>query len=272
MPASGSKAFFGGAVAQRFQKMKQALVARPRQAAIEEHRHGGENDAAVGVVLNLIDRGIADPHRAVAAIALEVGRGPLFDHVRGHDAVEWPQLQVRLRRDGDRERDELFHCARCADAVERLDDEIGVAQPAIAVVPGAPGGRRLRYGRGVRGDHAAGLVEIAELERDGGANDGFLPIVGDRQAAHPFHPIIVRALDEVAAGFLQIAGERLVRTEHQVQRPGENERRFAVDQRQRRVRGQPDHGRSRRNSGCDCCLASGAAAACRNRRSAASGW
>ena len=95
----------------------------------------------------------------------------------------------------------------------------------------------------MRGDDAAGLVEIGELERDRGADDGLLPIVGDRQPAHPFHPIIVRAFEEIAAGLLQIAGERLVRTEHQMQRPRQNERRLAVDQRQRRVRGQADDGR-----------------------------
>ena len=79
MPASGSKRLCGGAVAERFEQMEQALVARPRQAAVEEHRHGGEDDAAIGVVLHLIDRGIADAHRAVAAIAFEVGRGAFLD-------------------------------------------------------------------------------------------------------------------------------------------------------------------------------------------------
>ena len=69
----------GGAIAERFEQMKQAVVARARQPAVEEHRHGGEDDAAIGVVLRLIDRGIADPHRAVAAIAFEVRRDALVD-------------------------------------------------------------------------------------------------------------------------------------------------------------------------------------------------
>src|SRR6185312_5124367 len=43
---------------------------------------------------------------------------------------------------------------------------------------------------------------------------------------------VARAVDEIAAGRLQIARERLVRTEYQMQRSCEDERRFAVDQRQ----------------------------------------
>ena len=94
----------------------------------------------------------------------------------------------------------------------------------------------------MRGNDAAGLVEIGELQRNGGADDRLLPIVGDRQPAHPFHPVVVRAFEEIAAGFLQVAGERLVGTEHQMQRPGHHEGRLAVDHRQRRIGGQADGG------------------------------
>ena len=79
----GLQRLFRRAVAERFQETKQSLVAGPRQAAIEEHRHGREDDAAIGIVLRLIDRGIADPYRTVAAIALKIGRGPFFDIVVG---------------------------------------------------------------------------------------------------------------------------------------------------------------------------------------------
>ena len=65
--------FLRGPVAERFEQTKQTFVARPRQAAVEEHRHGGEDDAAIGIVLHLTDRGIADAHRAVAAVACRSG-------------------------------------------------------------------------------------------------------------------------------------------------------------------------------------------------------
>src|ERR1700722_3643659 len=83
----GHESLFGGAIAERFEEMKQALIAGTRQAAIEEHRHGGENDAAIGVVLNLVDRGIADAHRAVAAIAFEMRRRPFLERGVWHHAV-----------------------------------------------------------------------------------------------------------------------------------------------------------------------------------------
>ena len=222
--------------------MKQAFIAGPRQAAVEEHRHGGKDDAAIGVMLHLIDGGVADPHRPVAAIAGKIGRDPLLERGRGHHAVERPQLLVRLRDDRQRERDELLHRARGADTVERLNDEIGVPQPAIAVVPGAAGARRLRDRGGMRGDDGAGLIEIAELERDRGADDGLLPVDRDRQAAHPLHPVVVRPVGEFAAGRLQVAGKRLVRAEHEVYGARQDERRFALDQRQRRVGGEADDG------------------------------
>src|SRR5689334_23617945 len=55
-------------VAQRLEEMKQSFIAGPRQPAIVEHGHGGENDAAVGVVLNLLGGRVADAHRCVAAV------------------------------------------------------------------------------------------------------------------------------------------------------------------------------------------------------------
>ena len=63
---------FAGLAAERFQQPKQSFVAEPRQAPVEEHRHRGEDDAAVGVVLHLHGGGVADAHRPVAAIALEL--------------------------------------------------------------------------------------------------------------------------------------------------------------------------------------------------------
>ena len=242
MPASGSSAFAAARWPSDLEQMEQALVAGPRQPAIEEHRHGGEDDAAIGVVLHLLGGGVADPHRAVAAVAFQLGRDALVDDRRRHHAVERAKLLVGLRRDRQRERDELFHGARGADAVERLDDEISIAQPAIAVVPGAAAMRRLWNRRGVRGDDAAGLVEIGEFQRNGGADDRLLPIVGDRQPAHPLHPIVMGAFEKIAAGFLQVAGEWLVGTEYHVQRPRQHERRFAVDHRQRGVGGQTNGG------------------------------
>ena len=226
-------------LAERLQQAEQALVARPRQAAIEEHRHRGENDAAVGVVLGLLHGGIADAHRAVAAIALEARCDPFVERIGRHDAVDRAQLTLPDRgRDAEDERDEVFHRLRRAQAVERLDDEIGVAQPAEAVVPGARRAGRLGDRGRVRRDDAAGLLEIAQLERDRGADHRVLPIVGDREAADPVAPIVARAIEELAAGPRQFARERLVGAEHHVHRARERKRRLALDERERGIGGQ----------------------------------
>ena len=69
------------------------------------------------------------------------------------------------------------------EAVERRDRKIGVAQPAEAIVPVALGigvlGNARREGR----DDAAGFLIDAEFQRDGGANDGVLPVWRGGEAA-----------------------------------------------------------------------------------------
>src|ERR1700736_1149678 len=57
--------------AQHFEQSKQSFIARAREPAVVEHGHGREDDAAVGVVLNLLSGRVADAHRSVAAIAFE---------------------------------------------------------------------------------------------------------------------------------------------------------------------------------------------------------
>ena len=61
-----------------------------------------------------------------------------------------------------------------------------------------------------RGDDAAGLLEVGEFEGDRGANDGFLPIVGDGKPAYPCRRVVARAIGEFAARGGNIGEERLV--------------------------------------------------------------
>ena len=87
----------------------------------------------------------------------------------------------------------------------------------------------------------AGLLEVGEFERDRGANDCFLPIVGNGKPPHPCPPIVARAIGEFAARRAHIGDERLVWAEHHVDRLGQDERRFPVDVSERRVGGEPQH-------------------------------
>jgi len=89
-------------------------------------------------------------------------------------------------------------------------------------------------------DDAAGLLEIAELEGNGGADDFILPVVGDRESPRPVQPIIDGAIAEFPAGRRQITLERLVNSEHEMQRPGQHEGSLALDIGERSVAGEPD--------------------------------
>jgi hypothetical protein len=82
----------------------------------------------------------------------------------------------------------------------------------------------------MRRDDAAGLLEIAQLEGDGGANDRILPFIGDRQPAHPIHPIVARAVGELPACGRQPADKWFVGADHAMNRAGKDKRRFALDE------------------------------------------
>ncbi len=156
------------------------------------------------------------------------------------DPVYGFEVGFFMRGDRQNEGDEILHRARGADAIECLDHEIGVAQPAEAIIPVASRFRRFRDRGGVGGDDGAGLLEIAELERDCRADDLILPIVGDRQPAHPFRPVIARAFVKLAGGGFEIAGEGFIHAEHKLDRAGEREGRFLRDIGERSVGGEAD--------------------------------
>ena len=59
------------------QEKEQAFIAGLRQPFVEEHRRGGQDDAAISVMLHLAHRRIAYTHRAMAFKAFQVGRNPL---------------------------------------------------------------------------------------------------------------------------------------------------------------------------------------------------
>ena len=109
----------------------------------------------------------------------------------------------------------VLHRADLGQAVERAHDEEGVAQPAVAVVPVAAAVRRLRDAGGHRRDDGAGVLVLAQLERDGGADHRVLPLQRHRQAARPVAPVQRGLLLEVARGVVDAAGQRLVGPEQQ---------------------------------------------------------
>ena len=123
-------------LAERLQPLEQRDVALLRQPLVEEHLRGGEDHAAVDVVLYLRDGGVADPHRPLPAIAGERVDDALLEIAFRQHAVDRLQRRLALERDhvGDIF-DEMLHGAAGADAVERLNREMRVADPADSGSP-----------------------------------------------------------------------------------------------------------------------------------------
>ncbi len=155
-----------------------------------------------------------------------------------NDAVD--RLQRRLDVDGNGSDivEVALHRLRGAEAVKGADDEVGIAQPAEAIVPVALRAGRLGNGSGMRRDDGAGLLEVAELQGDGGADDRLLPVERDTKAAHPSAPIAMRPLQEFAGDIVDRGFQRLVRSENERHRMGQGKRRLVGDVGKRRVGGQ----------------------------------
>src|SRR4029077_16264746 len=100
--------------------------------------------AAINIVLFLIDRGLADPHGSIAAIASKRGGRPLLEGIRVHDAIERPHLSVTAASNAQDVGDEILHRACRANAVKRTNDEKSVTHPAISIVPIASRARPFR--------------------------------------------------------------------------------------------------------------------------------
>ena len=185
--------------AQRLQHGEQALVALGRQALVEEHLRGRQDHAAIDVVLRSGRRRRCRCARPVTAIARDMRGDPLLQRHFGEDGVDRLQVGAALHRDdiGD-VMDEALHRRGGADAVEREHGEIGVANPAEAIIPVALLVGRLGHGGGERRDDRAGFLEGAHLQGDGGADHLVLPFVGHVELARPGLPVFVGLVVEFA--------------------------------------------------------------------------
>ena len=205
---------------------------------------GGEHDRAIAVILDLRRRAIADTHRLVTAIAGEIRHLEFAELAAAGDWIERRQMLGTILREsvddvGD-EAEIILHRPRRAEAVQRMHDEIGVAQPAEAVVPVALRTRRLGDRGGQRRDDGPALLEGAELQRDRGTNDLALPFEGDGKRADPVAPVIGGLVEELARGRLDLGAQRLVRADEEGERLLDRERDALQHIGDRRVGGQAD--------------------------------
>ena len=108
---------FSRPFAKRLELAEQSRIAHFRQPLVDEHLLGAEHDAAVGVMLQLPGRLIADAHGPVPEIPLEVGRDHLVERGERHDALHRLHVLPSLDRDG---RDIVyvgFHRVRGAEPI-----------------------------------------------------------------------------------------------------------------------------------------------------------
>ena len=237
-------------LAQRLQQAVERLVAHPRQPFVDEHLCCGKHDAAIDVVLRLQRGLIADADRTMPEKPFQVGRDRLVERRERHDAVHRLDL-AGVRGDRHDVVDVGFHDPRRAEPVQRVDDEIGVPQPAEPVVPVAGGVRRLGDRRRMRGDDRPRLPEAGQLQGDRRANDGRLPFERRGERARPLVPMLPRPLEKVPAGRIDSAEERFILAEDQRHRPRQRKGDFIDDVGERRVGRQPHDLGARRRSGCD---------------------
>ena len=155
---------------------------------VEVHR---VEHRAPDVVLVLVVRAVADPHRAGVLVARQVIERRLRQLGAAVDAVH--DLQLSLDRLGDvgDEVEEVVGLPVEAERVEAPERERRVADPRVAVVPVALAAGRLGQRRGGGGDDRAGRRVREALERERAALEVGAPrVVGELAAVEPVLPVM----------------------------------------------------------------------------------
>ena len=167
---------------ERPEAVRQALGLRRVEQDRVEHR-------AEDVVLPLIERAVADPHRLRARIAGEVVERRLRQLPAAVDPVHDLQRAVVGRLDVGDELHELVGLPVEPEPVEGLEGERRVAHPRVPVVPVALAARGLGQ-RGGRRRHGGARRHVGEaLDHERRALDRIAPaVVGDPRPAEPAAP------------------------------------------------------------------------------------
>ena len=182
--------------------------ARARPAALVER----VEDLAVDVQLELLRRGVADPHRRRVLVAGE----PATSNSVSRRSPATPYMicsSLRARRPRRGAASGATRAPRrCSPRHQRVERERRVAQPAVAVVPVADAADPLGQRRGRRGDDAARGRVGERLEGDERAVDELLPLAVVRAALRPLLPPRGRPGERHAASHRAGAGVRATGT------------------------------------------------------------
>ena len=151
---------------------------------------------AVDVELALVGRAVADPDRAGAAVALQVGKLALAAVRVAVDAVEDLRPGAVVPLVGQPQpADEVERLVVVADRHQREEGKRAVAQPAEAVVPVPDAADPLGQRSGRRRDDRAGRLVGQELERQRAAHD-LIPVRPPvRALLRPALPVAERSLE-----------------------------------------------------------------------------
>ena len=214
----------------RFEVAEFGLAGTAKQPLVVERLRSAQHDVAVHVVLEMLLRLVAQPHRPLAAVARQVAQDRFGQLFLLADAVQRLDMAAaRPHHNVVEPAQVVLHRADLGQAVERAHDKKRIAQPAVAVIPVAPAVRGFRDAGGHGRDDGAGVFAQRHFQRDGGADHGLLPLQRQCQRARPAAPVAGGLQLELAGGVVDAAHQRLVRTQNEIERPVDHETGFAQD-------------------------------------------
>ena len=178
----------------------------------------GVQHRAEHVVLALVERPVADPHRPGAGVAGQLVAGRLGELPPPVDPVHDLQGPVVVGLEVGDELHELVGLPVEPEVVQRLQGEGGVPHPRVAVVPVPLAAGRLGQRRGQGGDRRTGRHVRQALDGQRRALDLLPPaVVGQAGAAQPGAPVAggrvqppVGLLDALHRGQVLRPGQRAV--------------------------------------------------------------
>ena len=208
------------------------------EARVEEEPADAEHHLAVDVVLDVLERLVADPHRPVAVEAGEMLEHALLRLRVAVDPVGGLEHAFVLLAEVAEVLEESLHLLGVAEPLERVQREVRVAEPAEAVIPVAARAGVLGQARRRRCEQRARVLVLVELQRERRADDLLLVVARDARALHPAAPVVERALEEALGRLLEPRLERLAPREDEMAVALEQERPLVLDVGQRHVRRQ----------------------------------
>src|SRR5690606_4472493 len=128
-----------------------------------------------------------------------------------------------------------------AEFVKRLQRVVGIAEPAISVVPGTGASVVFGQARRSRSDNAPRIFILMQFEYQGGANNFFLVNMGHVRTLYPSLPEPDGLVDKILRRWFKGRLERFAIGKNEITVAIENKRKFFPDVSERNIGGKP-HG------------------------------